>query len=187
MRYIWYTTPMNQADVVSERLPTGLVVSSIARSLEFYCGLLGYRLAGDLPLPGEQECWDDYYARLCGIEGARIRCAYLAAPDGDMHIELIEHDAPIVPAPARRAFHEPGTAMLVLKVEGSEALVERMRRAGVDIVSANPVSYLATDGVSSLTTYLYDPDGIPFCLFEGLHQLGLGESSPAAATHNGGS
>lgn len=180
MRYIWYTMPMTQGDVVHERLPTGLVVASIKRSLEFYCGLLGYRLAGDLPLEGEQERWDEYYARLCAIEGARIRCAYLVAPDGDMHIELIEHDAPIVPAPARRAFHEPGTAILVLKVEGSEKLVQRLRNAGVEIVSPDPVPYLATDGVTSLTTYLYDPDGIPVCFFDGLHQLGRGESTPAS-------
>jgi catechol 2,3-dioxygenase-like lactoylglutathione lyase family enzyme len=172
---------------VRERLPTGLVVASIERSLEFYCGLLGYRCAGELPLEGEQERWDEYYSRLSAIKGASIRCAYLVAPDGDMHIELIEHDAPIVPAPPRRAFHEPGTAMLVLKVDGSEKLVERLRNAGVEIVSPDPVPYLATDGVTSLTTYLYDPDGIPICLFDGLHQLGRGETTPANAHQTEGS
>lgn len=165
---------MATGDVISGRLPTGLVVSSIERSLAFYCGLLGYTLAGALPLEGEQKRWDEYYPRISDIEGARIRCAYLAAPDGEIHIELIEHDSPIVPAPPRREHHEPGTAMLVLKVEGSGELVERLRSAGVDIVSREPVPYLGTDGVASLTTYLYDPDGIPLCFFDGLHQLGRG-------------
>jgi catechol 2,3-dioxygenase-like lactoylglutathione lyase family enzyme len=181
-----YDIAMSTESVVQERLPTGLVVSSIERSLAFYCGLLGYRLAGALPLPGEQEQWDEYYARISAIEGARIRCAYLEAPDGEIHIELIEHDAPRVPAPPRRQHHEPGTAMLVLKIQGSRELVERLRAAGVEIVSDDPVPYLGTDGVPSLTTYLYDPDGIPLCFFDGLHQLGRGDSPSDAATQTAG-
>jgi catechol 2,3-dioxygenase-like lactoylglutathione lyase family enzyme len=180
-----YDVTMEVLTRIAERLPTGLVVSSIERSLAFYCGLLGYTPAGDLPLPGEQEQWDDYYARVSAIDGARIRCAYLRAPDGEIHIELIQHDAPRVPAPPRRGHHEPGTAMLVLKVQGSSELVARLRDAGIEIVSDQPVAYLGTDGVSSLTTYLYDPDGIPLCFFDGLHQLGRGEA-PGAPTPTAG-
>jgi catechol 2,3-dioxygenase-like lactoylglutathione lyase family enzyme len=159
--------------VISARLPTGLVVSDVARSLAFYCDLLGYRVGGELPLPGEQERWDDYYERISGIPGAKIRCVYLEAPDGDTHIELIEHQSPRVPAPPRRALHEPGTAILVLKVTGSAEIVARLRAANVDVVS-DPVPYTSLDGTSSYTTYLYDPDGIGVCLFEGPHQLGRG-------------
>ena len=158
--------------MISTRLPTGLVVSDMARSLAFYCDLLGYRVGGELPLTGERDRWDAYYERLCGIKGARIKCVYLEAPEGETHLELIQHEEPKVAAPPRRDLHEPGTAIVVLGMTESLEVVTRLRAAGVDVVS-DPVPYVSDDGsYSSLTTYLYDPDGIGLCLFEGPHQLG---------------
>ena len=45
------------------------------------------------------------------------------------------------------------------------ARTEWLRAAGVEVLS-NPVPYTTDDGVSSHTTYFYDPDGHALCLFE---------------------
>ena len=70
-----------------------------------------------------------------------------------------------MPIPPRRGIHEPGTSIVALGLSGSQAAVDRLRAAGVEVLS-NPVPYTTDDGVSSHTTYFYDPDGHALCLFE---------------------
>ena len=151
--------------MITSVLPTALAVSDLESSLAFYCGLLGFRVAAELPPAAERERWDRYHEQVCQISGAQIKVVYLEAPDGQTHLELIEYLAPKAPAPPRRSLHEPGTASVALGVSGSEAVVERLRAAGVDVLS-DPVPYTTDDGVSSRTTYFYDPDGHALCLFE---------------------
>jgi catechol 2,3-dioxygenase-like lactoylglutathione lyase family enzyme len=151
--------------VISTVLPTALAVSDLERSLRFYCDLLGFRVSARLPYPAERERWDRYHEQVCRIAGAQIEVVYLEAPDGETHLELIEYLRPKAAGAPRRGLQEPGTAIVALGVKGSQAAVERLRAAGVEVL-ADPVSYTTDDGVSSLTTYFYDPDGNALCLFE---------------------
>jgi catechol 2,3-dioxygenase-like lactoylglutathione lyase family enzyme len=153
--------------MITNVLPTALTVSDLARSLEFYCDLLGFRVAAELPPAPERERWDLYHEKVCGIPGAQITVAYLEAPDGETHLELIEYVRPKAATPARRGLNEPGTAIVALGVRGAEAIVRRLREAGVAVLS-DPVPYRSDEGVASTTTYLYDPDGNALCLFETL-------------------
>ena len=153
--------------MIQSVLPTALTVSELDRSLAFYCGLLGFELAVELPPEAERERWDAYHEQVCGIEGARIKVAYLRAADGTTHLELIEYVEPRVAAAARRSLAEPGVSIVALSVRDSPAVVERLRAAGADILS-EPVHYRCDDGTESYTTYLYDPDGNALCLFETL-------------------
>ena len=146
-------------------LPTALTVSDLERSLAFYRDLLGFELAAELPPGGERERWDVYHEQVCRVRGARIRVAYLRAPDGETHLELIEYLAPKAEQGARRPLSEPGTAIVALSVSGSAAAVERLCAAGIEVLS-DPVHYRSDDGQESYTTYLYDPDGNALCLFE---------------------
>lgn len=148
-------------------LPTALTVSSIERSLSFYCDLLGFRRAVELPPEAERERWDRYHEEVCGLPGARIRVVYLEAPDGASHLELIEYERPKSAAAPRRPLSEPATAIVALSVKGSSEVVERLRSAGVEVLS-DPVFYETDDGVRSFTTYFYDPDGNALALFETL-------------------
>lgn len=146
-------------------LPTALCVSDLERSLRFYCDLMGLELARELPSEQERAQWDVYHERVCAIPGARIRVAYLRAPDGS-GLELIEYLSPKASSPSvRRPLSEPGTSVVALAVEGSPGYVRRLRQAGVEVVS-DPVYYCSPNGEESLTTYLYDPDGNALCLFE---------------------
>ena len=153
--------------MISTVLPTALTVSDLERSLEFYCGLLGFRVAAKLPPPAERERWDRYHEQVCRIEGAQIAVVYLEAQDGQTHLELIEYTQPPTPMPTRRGLNEPGSAIVALGVSGAADVVARLRAAGIDVLS-DPVPYTTDDGVSTTTTYLYDPDGNALCLFETL-------------------
>lgn len=55
--------------------------------------------------------------------------------------------------------------MVALAVEDSAAAVAGLRAAGIEVLS-DPVPYTTDEGVSSYTTYFYDPDGHALCRFE---------------------
>ena len=151
--------------MIQSVLPSALAVSDMERSLAFYCGLLGFRVSAELPNRAERERWDRYHEKVCQIPQAQISVVYLEAPDGETHLELIEYLKPKVSAPPRRGLNEPGTAIIALGLRGSQKAVERLRAAGVEVLS-DPGPYTTDEGVSSYTTYLYDPDGNALCLFE---------------------
>jgi catechol 2,3-dioxygenase-like lactoylglutathione lyase family enzyme len=145
-----------------------LTVSDLERALGFYRDLLGLELverkaAGSDWPQAELARWDAYHERVCGIPGARIGVAFLRAPDGTS-LELIAYERPALAPRAERSFAQPGVAVVPLAVRDSAAVVERLRSAGADVV-ADPVRY-ELDGVTSYTTYLWDPDGNALCLFE---------------------
>ena len=150
-------------------LPTALCVSDMDGSIAFYCDLLGFRVAAELPAPAERERWDRYHELVSRIPGAQIRVVYLEAPDGQTHLELIEYLSPRVPPSPRRALDEPGTAIVALGLSGSREAVERLRAAGVEVL-ADPVPYETDEGARSLTTYFYDTDGNALCLFEAVEE-----------------
>jgi len=156
---------MTRGPLIMTVLPTALAVSDMERSLAFYCNLLGFTVAAELPAPAERDRWDRYHEEVSGVAGAQIRVVYLEAPDGQSHLELIEYLRPkAAPAP-RRGLDEPGTAIVALGLHDSASAVERLRAAGVEVLSG-PVPYETDDGVRSNTTYFYDPDGNALCLFE---------------------
>ncbi len=151
--------------MIDSVLTTALAVSDMEKSLAFYCGLLGFRVSTELPPPAERQRWDSYHERVCRITGACIRVAYLEAPDGATHLELIEYLTPKVPAPPRRPIHAPGVAIVGLAVKDSAAAVARLRAQAVEVLS-DPVPYKTDTGERSFTTYFYDPDGNALCFFE---------------------
>jgi catechol 2,3-dioxygenase-like lactoylglutathione lyase family enzyme len=151
--------------MISAVLPTALTVSSLERSLEFYRDLLGFTVAAEMPPTAERDRWDCYHELVCRIPDAQINVVYLAAPDGQTHLELIEYVRPKLRARPRPRLNEPGTSIVALATDDSRSAVERLRAAGVEVLS-DPVPYTSDEGVSSLTTYLYDPDGNALCLFE---------------------
>jgi catechol 2,3-dioxygenase-like lactoylglutathione lyase family enzyme len=151
--------------VISSVLTTALTVSDMKRSLAFYCDVLGFTVAAELPPAAERERWDRYHEQVCRIPGARINVVYLEAPDGRTHLELIEYEQPKSASPPRRSIHEPGVTIVALDVGDSAAAVARLRESGAEVLS-DPVSYTSDEGVSTNTTYFYDPDGNALCLFE---------------------
>ena len=145
-----------------------VIVRDMDRSLAFYRDLLGLTVADEKGVDtgwddAEEQRWNAYHEKVCGIPGAKIKVVFLAAPDGSQ-LELVEYVGTKAPAGSRRAFSEPGSAIIPFALTDSAATVAALREAGVDVI-ADPEPYLL-DGIRSNTTYLYDPDGNALCLFE---------------------
>lgn len=147
---------------------TALTVADMSRALGFYRDLLGMEVvetkgADSDWSPEEEARWHIYHETVCGIPGARIQAVFLRAVDGT-HLELIEYKQPRVDPPSRRRLSDPGVAIVPFACNDSAAVVEQLRTAGVEVIH-DPVRYVL-NGVTSYTTYLYDPDGNALCLFE---------------------
>ena len=145
-----------------------VTVSDMNRAREFYCELLGMtpvevKGAGSSWSKSEQRRWHHFHEQCVGLPGAEIQVLFLEAPDGS-HLELIEYQKPDLPPPPRRSPAEPGGAVISFGVKDSAAVVAKLRDAGIEILGG-PVAYLL-DGVSTRTSYVYDPDGNILCLFE---------------------
>ncbi|RDI73634.1 Glyoxalase/Bleomycin resistance protein/Dioxygenase [Gaiella occulta] len=147
---------------------TALTVADMSRALGFYRDLLGMEVvetkgADSDWSPEEEARWHIYHETVCGIPGARIQAVFLRAVDGT-HLELIEYKQPRVDPSPRRRLSDPGVAIVPFACNDSAAVVEKLRTAGVEVIH-DPVRYVL-NGVTSYTTYLYDPDGNALCLFE---------------------
>ena len=70
---------------------TGLSVSDMDRSLEFYRDMLGLEIERDSILEG------DFLEKLNGIPGAKVHIVYLGNGDGRHSVELVEFLNPIAP------------------------------------------------------------------------------------------
>jgi catechol 2,3-dioxygenase-like lactoylglutathione lyase family enzyme len=182
--------------VIQTVLPTSFTVADMERALQLYCDVLGFTVVGrppsrprggplplhpvwgELPerLPDEDDRanWDPYQERVCGIPGARINIfLWLAAPDGETMLELLEYAPPDSPElPPRRSFVEPGKTTVVLSAVGLEELVGRLREVGgLDLVSV-PQRYESASHVPSLCCYAHDQDDNALCLVERLDGSG---------------
>jgi catechol 2,3-dioxygenase-like lactoylglutathione lyase family enzyme len=145
-----------------------VIVSDMDRSLAFYRDLLGLTVTDKKGVDtgwsdDEEQRWNAYHEKVCGIPGATIKVVFLAAPNGSQ-LELVEYVGAKTAGGPRRAFSEPGSAIIPFALNDSATTVAALREAGVDVI-ADPEPYLL-DGVRSNTTYLYDPDGNALCLFE---------------------
>jgi catechol 2,3-dioxygenase-like lactoylglutathione lyase family enzyme len=133
---------------------TGFQVSDIERSVAFYTELLGMELIG------RRTITEPYIGDLVGYPGVELRSAYLRMGTGEHTLELIEYRnverTPVDPQTAN-----PGTAHICLVVdENLGKLHQRLRDAGTETMSAEPVRPTRGQNVGKLVAYIADPDGI---------------------------
>jgi len=128
-----------------ERLDhVAIAVSDLARALAFYQGLLGFRLLGEIDLPGE-----DPPRTVAHLDTGRGALALVSGAGG-----------PGTTAVGQET--RPGLLYVALRVAGLEAIVARLAQAGVAVRSV-PVS--TPYGVRMAE--VADPDGTPIRLIEG--------------------
>lgn len=133
-------------------LHTGLQVTDLERSIEFYTRMLGFttRLRRTVTEP--------YIGEIVGYSGVEIREAFLDIPGSRHFLELLEyHNIEGVAVDAATA--NPGTAHLCLLVEDLGDLHTRLAAAGVEFLS-DPVEPPVGPNAGGLVVYLIDPDGI---------------------------
>src|SRR5262245_63809923 len=137
---------------------TSFTVADLERSLAFFRDHLG------LEVVVTREVSADYFGRIVGLPGCRLRAALLRIPGSAHHVELFHYLTP-PGEPCRPRPCDPGSSHLALLVDDLPALYERLRSADVAFVS-EPVRIEAGPNAGGYGVYLRDPNGVLIELFQ---------------------
>lgn len=133
----------------------GITVSDLERSIRFYRDTLGLHLTGRMTMEGAEA------DALFGMEGCRVRLAYLSAPEGGAaapSVELIEFAEGIRSVPT--GFSTTGISELCLTVSDIDEAFHRLSQAGVRFLSEPQTFDFTAQGFGrSRAVYFRDPDG----------------------------
>lgn len=127
---------------------TAISVTSLERSLEFYCGLLGAEVCSEFDWqPGV-----DVIDKIVGLKDSSARTAMIRF--GNVHIELFEYLTPTPrPQPLDRPVCDRGYTHIALEVRDIQSEYDRLVAAGMKF-------HCEPQFLGDLnTTYGRDPDG----------------------------
>jgi len=130
---------------------TGITVSNLERSLQFWQNVLGFELSHTAHQTGELA------KEITGVEGAEIKLAVLKVPGGHK-IELLEY---LAPADRKRAELRPcdiGFVHLALLVNNLDAVVEQIAASGWKS-AGKPQRLQSGPNAGKRVVYVRDPDG----------------------------
>ncbi len=137
-----------------------IVVADMARSLAFYCGVLGFTKTKEAHLEGE---WIEKIVRLRGVKAHAV---FVEAPGGGPRIELLHYHSPEgVAVPENDKANTRGLRHFALRVDDIFAVTATLRAAGVEVwgvPTAVPGGVVKFDegGGGKTLVYLLDPDGV---------------------------
>jgi len=131
---------------------TGITVSNLERSLEFWRDVLGFELSHTAHQTGELA------REITGVAGAELKLAVLKAPGGHK-IELLEYLAP--PDRTKHADLRPcdvGSVHVALTVNDLDAVLQRIAASGWK-TAGKPQILQSGPNVGKRVIYVRDPDG----------------------------
>ena len=131
---------------------TGITVSNLERSLEFWRDVLGFEFSHSAHQTGEMA------EQITGVKGAELKLAVVKAPGGHK-IELLEYLAP--PDRKQHVDLRPcdvGHVHVALTIEHLEPLLQRIAAAGWK-AAGNPQTLTAGPNAGKRVIYVRDPDG----------------------------
>ncbi len=137
---------------------TGLTVSNLDRSIDFYTRILGCKVIM------QQEKTGGYFAEIVGYPNASVKMAHLSDPAGHHIIELFEFVTPTV----IETHLEPrrvGNAHLCFMVSDLDAMYEKIKDEDI-IFFSGPVAVDTGANAGGAGLYLRDPDGITMEVFQ---------------------
>jgi catechol 2,3-dioxygenase-like lactoylglutathione lyase family enzyme len=111
-----------------------------------------------------REVSEEYFGKIVGLPGCRVRAALLRVPGSAHHLELFEYTSPRGQAVSTRPC-DPGSSHLALLVDDLQAIYTRLRAEGVAFVAA-PVCIDAGPNAGGEGAYLRDPNGVLIELFQ---------------------
>lgn len=137
---------------------TSFTVAALDRSVEFFRDRLG------LELLFTREIRDDYFGRIVGLPGCRVKAALLRIPGSGHHVELFEYLTPSG-APHHLRPCDPGSSHLSFLSDDLPGLYQRLKAEGVEFAS-EPVRIEAGPNAGGYGVYLRDPNGILLEFFQ---------------------
>jgi catechol 2,3-dioxygenase-like lactoylglutathione lyase family enzyme len=135
-----------------------IVVTDLARSLRFYCEVLGFSPTHEAQLEGE------WIERIVGLHGVKARAVFIVEPAGEPRIELLCYAAPPGSASGENSrANTVGLRHLALRVDDLPATVAKLRAAGVKLFSDPvrvPGGIVKFAAGEKTLVYFLDPDGV---------------------------
>jgi catechol 2,3-dioxygenase-like lactoylglutathione lyase family enzyme len=147
---------------------TGITVSNLERSLEFWRDVLGFELSHTAHQTAEMA------QEITGVADAEIKLAVLKAPGGHK-IELLEYLAPADRTNASLRPCDVGSVHVALVVDDVEAVLDRIDASGWK-PAGKPQTLRAGPNAGKRVVYVRDPDGTTIELMQ------IAKQSPPAAT-----
>lgn len=145
---------------------TGLTVSSLDRSIAFYCSMLGFELVFR---------WNPvapYLSTLVGYPHVDLHSAVLRLPDSESYLELLEYRN-IDQAKVDMRNGNPGNAHIAFYADDVDGLYEVLTARGVKSVSP-PVTPTIGPNMGGRAVYMIDPDGFRVELIQTARSFGTG-------------
>ena len=141
---------------------TGLCVSNLDKSIEFYRDVLGLTMI-------KREEPKATRARKLGVPGAVIQIAVFEyGTNNQNQLELIEYLEPKAPNTYGEPVNSIGQVHISFKVDDLEAEIARLSKLGVEFVGGNDCEVNAEGPLKGWKwIYFKDPDGTNLELIEG--------------------
>jgi len=131
---------------------TGITVSNLERSLDFWHNVLGFEFSHSTHQSGEIA------EQITGVKGAELKLAVVKTPGGHK-IELLEYLAPA--HRKQRAERRPcdvGHVHVALTVERLEPVLEKIVTSGWK-AAGKPQTLQSGPNAGKRVIYVHDPDG----------------------------
>ncbi len=146
--------------MIKGQVHTGITVSDLDRSIEFYRDILGMRLLKVEPERASR-------GEKLGVPGAIIQIAVMEYGNG-YSIELIQYKHPVSPEFSMLPINTIGTAHIAFKVDNIDAQIKKMQELGVEFVGG-PQCCVIDEGPLAGWKWIYfkDPDGTNLEFIEG--------------------
>jgi catechol 2,3-dioxygenase-like lactoylglutathione lyase family enzyme len=131
---------------------TGITVSNLERSLEFWQNVIGFEFSHRAHQTGEMT------EQITGVKGAELKLAVVKAPGGHK-IELLEY---LAPTDRKKGAHlrpcDVGHVHVALTVENLDGILEKIATSGWK-AAGKPQTLRVGPNAGKRVVYVRDPDG----------------------------